>query len=563
MNDRQHLDALAESAIWLDGVAPELAGYPGFAPGETVEDGMLIQRDVSIELGDGGTLYADIYRPANSTEPVPVILAWSSYGKHGGLKFEQFGNHGVDTKKLSAHTRFEAPDPVRWTTRGYAVVLPDPRGSWNSPGDHQPWSPQEVSDACDVIEWLGTRDWSTGRVGMSGVSYFTVIQWLIAAQNPAHLFAINPWEGVSDPYRELFFHGGMPETHFVKAWQNMMRASTGRVEDIPGSISAHPLLSDWSESKTPNLSAITIPAYVVASWSDHGMHTRGTLEGYRQISSSDKYLEVHGRKKWAYYYDEASLARQFAFFDRYLKDLPTEVETWPPVRIEIRERAYTGDVRAETEWPLARTQYRQLFLSTAGTNGTDSPHQLDWNPGSDQSEVTYDATTGGAVFDLRVEEQLELTGYMKLRLYVEARGADDMDIFVAVQKLDSDGNRVEFPFFAKFDDGDVALGWLRVSHRDFDPVRTTDHQPWHSHDREDLLSEGEVVPIDVEIWPSSTLFEAGSTLRLVIQGHDITHQEQFTSSRHTESRNNGLHVVHVGTEYTSHLLVPVIAGDAV
>jgi hypothetical protein len=61
-----------------------------------------------------------------------------------------------------------------------------------------------------------------------------------------------------------------------------------------------------------------VPAFVVASWSDQGLHTGGTLEGFRRISSQEKWLEVHGRKKWAHYYDPASIERQRTLFDHYL-----------------------------------------------------------------------------------------------------------------------------------------------------------------------------------------------------------------------------------------------------
>lgn len=542
------------TTFWVDGVRPEDAGYPGFAPGTSTVDGMLVERDVTISLRDGAHLYADVYRPAVSADPVPVLLAWSSYGKHGGLRFEQFGAHGVDVGALSAHTRFEAPDPVWWTSRGYAVALPDPRGSWNSPGDNVPFGPQEVSDACDVIGWLGRQEWSNGRVGMSGVSYFSIIQWLVAAQRPEHLHAINPWEGVSDPYRELFLHGGIPETAFMGQWQRMLRASRGRVEDFAASIRAHPLLDGWALSKTPDLSAIDVPAYVVASWSDHGLHTRGTLEGFRRIASREKFLQVHGRKKWAHYYDERSLLRQEAFFDTHLKDGPSRTGDWPEVEIEVRERAYAGDTRAESEWPPARTRYEPLHL-VAGA-------KLSRTPAERELEIGYDAATGSAGFDLVFDEDTEVTGYMALRLWVEARGSDDMDLFVGVRKLDASGTKVDFPFFAKFDDGDVALGWLRASHRELDPERSTPFQPVHPHTREQRLAAGEVVPVDIEIWASSTLFERGSTLRLIVQGHDLRSHEQFTSQRHDDTRNAGTHVLHLGGRHDSHLLLPVIGDGA-
>ena len=81
-------------------------------------------------------------------------------------------------------------------------------------------SDQEAEDCYDLIEWAGTQSWSNGKVGMQGVSYLAWTQWRVAALNPPHLAAINPWEGVSDFYREFAYHGGIPETHFRSLFQS-------------------------------------------------------------------------------------------------------------------------------------------------------------------------------------------------------------------------------------------------------------------------------------------------------------------------------------------------------
>ena len=103
-----------------------------------------------------------------------------------------------------------------------------------------------------------------------------------------------------------------------------------QVEDVAGLAMEHPFDDEYWASKRPDLTAIQVPAFVVASWSDHGLHTRGTLEGYRQASSPQKWLMVHGRKKWQNYYQPDNLRRQTLFFDRFLKDIPNETDDWHP-----------------------------------------------------------------------------------------------------------------------------------------------------------------------------------------------------------------------------------------
>jgi predicted acyl esterase len=136
-----------------------------------------------------------------------------------------------------------------------------------------------------------------------------------------------------------------------------------------------------------------------------------------------------------------------------------------------------------------------------------------------------------------------------------------MDVFVGLHKLDAAGAVVPFAYYAQFDDGPVALGWLRASHRELDASKSTDWQPVHPHTRLQKLKPGEIVPLDIEIWPSSTRFAAGETLRVTVQGTDINRYPKTVAPvyfRHEASVNRGRHTVHTGGAHESYLLVPVI-----
>jgi putative CocE/NonD family hydrolase len=224
------------------------------------------------------------------------------------------------------------------------------------------------------------------------------------------------------------------------------------------------------------------------------------------------------------------------------------------VLIEVRERANVGEMRAEREWPLARTQYRKLYLDADG-GLRDAPVER-------AASTRYDplARDERAVFDHCFRDETELTGHMAVKLWVETEDADDMDLFVAVQKLDADGRLVPFVLYALTEIGPVALGWLRVSHRELDARRSRPEQPVHPHTREQRLRPGERVPVEIEIWPSSTRFAAGESLRLIVQGRDIVEPSVPNApfARHEDTRNRGTHIIHVGGPYDSHLLVPVI-----
>ena len=550
--------------IMREGVPPErMVGRtppPPPVPHEVREDGMRIFRNAEVRLRDGVRIFVDVYRPSGTSrgQNIPVILGWSPYGKHNTRDHLMWPEADVAPGWISRHTAFEAPDPAFWCERGFAVVYPDPRGCWYSEGEQRHGGQGEAEDCFDLIEWLEQQSWCNGRVGMSGVSYLTAIQWQVAALRPPALAAINPWEGFSDWYREFALHGGIPETSFVPRGCANLQWSTTRTEDTPANVAAHPLHDAYWRSKEAALEQINAPAWVVASWADQGLHSRGTLEGYRRIGSRQKWLEVHGRKKWHYYYRPDNLERQFEFFSHFLRREGKVVPAWPRVRIEVRERANVGEMREETAWPLADTRYERLHLEA----GSAEPGRLLATPVRQESASLYDpaATDGCAVFDHRFETSTEITGGMVLHAWVEAIDATDMDLFVAIHKLDAQGRFVPFIFYSMCEDGPVALGWLRVSHRALDAERSRPDMPVHTHDREARLEAGDIVPVDIEIWPSSTIFNAGETLRLVIMGSDTVRPSVPNApfARHEYTRNRGTHVIHAGGRYDSYLQIPVI-----
>ncbi len=210
------------------------------------------------------------------------------------------------------------------------------------------------------------------------------------------------------------------------------------------------------------------------------------------------------------------------------------------------------------------TQYTELYLDCAS-------RQLRREPPHAASSITFDSTRpntdgGRAVFTHKFETDAELSGYMKLKLWVSAEQSDDMDLFVGLRKLDRRGNEVAFPDFNHIEHGLLARGWLRVSHRELDPQRASRFQPWLKHQRALKLNPGEIVEVEIEIWPSSTLFRSGEALTLAIQGGSFAYARSNPlplrhgriCTEHNETINSGRHTIHCGAGYDSHLLVPFI-----
>jgi uncharacterized protein len=539
---------------WKAATDPKEGKWPGLRPNEIEKaDGMEITWDVAVTLRDGIKTYVDIFRPESSDGPIPIILTYSPYGKHGPKTFDMFPNSGVPKGSVSKYAVWEGPDPLYWTKEGYAVINADARGSWGSEGNCEILSSGQGQDGYDIVEWAAKLPWSNGRVGLCGVSYLAIIQWRVAELNPPHLACIMPWEGFSDVYRDYGHHGGIPETNFIKFMEWSCRCGFGKIEDWVNLQHKHHLLDEYQETKRAKLSQIKVPAYVVADWGDQGLHTRGSLYGFSTIASEAKWLEVHGRKKWQYFYQESSLRRQGAFFKKFLRNRPSETDSWPRVQIEIRDRALEGTVRSENEWPIKRTRHVFKYLDAFSSKLTDVLPQS-------KSTLSYNSTLDGdhVHFTYTFTEETELTGSMRLRIWVSTDTSDDMDIFVQVDKLDGSYATVPFVSMSMIDNGPLALGWLRVSHRELDTELSSIDRPWLRHQRELKLRKDEVVPVDIEIWPSSTRFLPGESLKLTIQGSDIFKYELAQVQLHQDSVNSGRHFVYTGGIHDSYLVFPVV-----
>jgi len=539
------------------------ARYPGFNPGTTIlEKGafhreealplpcdIIFERDVAVTLRDGTIIYTDIFRPVGGTN-LPAIVAWSPYGKgYGWFSLNRFpGRMGVPRSALSNLEKFEAPDPAYWCNHGYGIVNPDPRGVFMSQGDIHFWGAQEAQDGCDLIEWVAAQEWSNGKVALSGNSWLAISQWFIAAQQPPHLAAVAPWEGLSDFYREHGTRGGIPDTGFNDLVISHLYGN-GRIEDLSTMIRKYPLMNSYWEEKAANLEKIEVPAYVVASWTNE-LHTHGTIDGFRRLSSRHKWLRVHNTHEWFDYYAAENVDDLRRFFDRYLKGIENGWEDTPRVRLTVLDPGGIDQVnRPENDFPLVRTRYQPLYLDA-------STGRLLPDPVTYESAIRYKTDNKGqADFTIRFNQNTELTGYMKLRLWVEGDGADDMDLFAFVQKLDTDGNFV--PAFVLGAPSFGANGRLRVSQRELDPVRSTLAEPYLAHIKEELLSPGQIVPVEIPIWPTGMLWHAGEQLRVVVTGHNLAGRH-IPGLPEPTLRNKGEHIIHTGGRYDSHLLVPVI-----
>lgn len=517
-----------------------------------LEGDIIYERDVEIKMRDGRRIYVDIYRPVGA-ENLPIILNWTPFGKrhwHGaGITPGLHQAMGVPKGSISKMAPFEGADPSYWCRVGYAVVNADTPGVGNCDGDYTGFNEQYGKDGHDCVEELAKMEWCNGKIGMCGNSGLAMGQWYVAAEQPPHLACIAPWEGQSDLYRDGFRPGGIPFTIFGGMMYGAVRNDVGLVEDPVDNIRNMPTMTNYWKTRAAKLNQIKCPAYIGAGF-QHPMHLRGTVEAYGRIRSRHKWIRFHREFEWPDFNNPVYREDLKLFYDRYLKEIYNGWELTPKVRIEVMD-AYHYDYqtdRPENEFPLARTQYTKLYLNAE--DGTMSHKEIPV-----ESKISYDAETGEANFDMTFTEETEITGYSKLRLWVEADGNNDMDLFIYMQKLDADGNVIPTAVFGENDPG--TWGKFRVSHRALDPKLSTDYHPVQSHEKEEFLSPGEIVPVDIELNVTSRIWHKGEQIRVNIAPVFVRDESWFFPTVH-ETNNKGRHIIHTGGKYDSYLQIPVI-----
>lgn len=254
------------------------------------------------------------------------------------------------------------------------------------------------------------------------------------------------------------------------------------------------------------------------------------------------------------FYSPDALALQESFFGHYLKGDDTGWEQQPPVRIAIRA-ADGARWRDADSWPLPNTAWTDVYLDA-------STSVLRHGTPTDEATVEYDAPEGKVTFTWPLAAQeTEITGPVALRLWVSST-TSDMDVYVTLRQQAAAGGE-RFSIGPGGQPGPLAQGWLRVSHRALDTARSLPYRPFHSHDREEPLGLGDVLPIDIEVWPTSIVLAAGDTLLLDLSSsdQDVPFRMDTDPDGRPAERFDGVNTTHTGPDHPSFLRLPTIAGD--
>ncbi|KAK0384826.1 hypothetical protein NLU13_7304 [Sarocladium strictum] len=492
----------------------------------------IYEQNATIALkSSDGHVRCNVFRPKTSDQGqrVPVLVTYGPYGKDAPYKdFYKKSYDELNPEHKSEHAAWETPDPGFWTKQGYAVVRADERGIGQSRGFLDTMSRGTSEAFFEVVEWCAEQPWSSGKVGLLGISYYAGSQWRVAARRPKGLAAIVPWEGMSDYYRDRCRHGGILSNNFIDFWWNrqvvsnqygrprdeaiVTNANTGgegpkrpqtSPETIEGNLSPEERAKnrqdqtvdnrenrfrddEYYASKEYDMGDIEVPLLSVANWGGILLHLRGNIEGFNHAGSQQKWLRIiTGRHDLPFYYKE-EVEIQKSFLDAFLKG--EDHAGWTQGKVPLVDMVLRkGDVgfnnadaekayprRIEHEWPIARTQWTKWYLTPQ--KGLTPDVKVAEAASQKRCKVSYEAL--GTLQDPKFvqfvtepfEKETEITGHVVFHATVSVtalpKGAtpSDIDLFVTLRHISPEGKEVFYTGTAG-DPVPLTKGWLRVSLR--------------------------------------------------------------------------------------------------
>ncbi|KAI1501205.1 Alpha/Beta hydrolase protein [Biscogniauxia marginata] len=543
---------------------PGYAKRPGFRPLKTLTR---FDKNQVFSMRDGVKIRADIFRPVQR-ERVPAIINWGPFGKTGSSPLNLAGTTlraGVPESKLSGYESFEGLDPAEWVPRGYAVVNADARGAGDSEGDLQWGGSLEGQDGYDLVEQIAAQPWCSGKVALAGTSWLALAQWFIATQQPPHLTCIAPLEGISDLLREQLCRGGIPSTSVSRIVSKILPGRQQQ-EDVNAMLKQYPTRNKYWDDKRVDMSVIQVPAYILGSYSA-AVHTLGAFRAFEQIPHDKKWLVIHDTQKWHDLYSTERTNDLAKFFDNYLRDQQNGWEQTPPARLSFLGFNLPNELRTFERLPWTQPSAKKLKLHLNPNRSMSTSYSTDFIEGgilNYQADIPVHLAgvgCGELAFQYTFSEKAVLAGPSKVVINVSSEKQDDLDVYVQLRKANASGNLLQYtnmplPGLGASSPTKVPslnipkylgpTGMLRASMRDVSKELSTPHWQTLSHEKHQPVPRGDIVQLEIFLWPTGIIFEPGETLVLKVAGHDMCVVDFKQVRRSVRTRNRGRHFVHIG-----------------
>jgi len=531
---------------------------------------------IPVPMQDGVNLAAEIYRPdAPGKFPALMLLRYFR-GRHQNVRGEFFAK------------------------RGYAVVLVDCRGRYDSGGKWTPYV-NDPQDGYDAQQWIGRQDWCNGRIGTFGLSYNAFTSYMAAPLGSPYLKCIFARSGQQTNFGHLYNDGVMQLNVIFEFGLHTKQGSQtqrifpvddphyrrlpliGAVDEFAGVQHVkdwfiHSRYDDYWKAYgiKEKYSRIKAPAYFITGWYDNLLHENWrNFQGFRKQGGSKEARE--GAKilvgNWAHGGSSGYpglLDLQSRWYDHWIKGIENGIDEEPPIKIFVMG---ANKWRGEHEWPLARTKFTKFYLHSGGhansVRGDGTLTAVSPPPNSSPDRFEYDPekpvyTLGGQISthsDVRgpkdrrstqerndvlvyttdpLAEDLEVTGPVELQLYC-ASSAVDTDFTGTLTDVYPDGRAIH-----------ICEGIRGAT------LRESLEQPTP-------IEPGKIYPMTISLWETSMVFRAGHRIRLDVSSSNFP--------RYARNQNTGLplgtsaevkvahQTIYHDVQYPSHLILPVIPSD--
>jgi predicted acyl esterase len=519
-----------EDRNWVDGAKPALTSSARY-PVQVLE--------TFITVRDGTQLGARLLLPQGvPNAPLPCVLLSDGYG------------HNTPTGTAVQ------PPLSDLAARGYAGVHVSLRGSGNSGGEANLYN-KFGQDGYDVVEWMARQPWCDGNVGMVGPSLLGISQMLTAKEAPPSLKAMIPYVACGDCYEYLWYPGGM--------LPGPGRQARGPVEYGPAS--AHRSYDEfWRERTTiapdhRKFASDGIPALMAGGWNDY--ISPASIRAFEQMAGTRNMLligpDAHGVMPSTAVLPYSFFEYQGIWMDRFLRGLHKGFDAEPRALIYVQG---PNQWRLEGSWPIPDTHIAKLYLRSHASGSAVSLNDgslLPGGPAVDDPSVSiaYSPLTGPFLPTLRssgtgtfkgdqrpeeaavltwttraLQVATEMTGRGKLTFWAEV-GGTDADFVVQLTDVAPDGTSTQ-----------VTVGYLNASHAS-------------SRSDPKLPQPGVIRKYEMEIWPTSYVFQAGHRIRL-----DLAGGAKQGSASHNQGPGKSpfpaLITIHQDRERASHVELPII-----
>ncbi len=466
--------------------------------------------------------------------------------------------------------------------KGYALVIQDVRGRYDSEGDdmvfvNDGWGDNQ--DGYDTVEWIAAQSWCNDKVGTFGPSAMGITQNLMAPTLPPHLVCQVIGYAPTTMYGQAAYQNGVFRKSLIEGWF----AGTGLTKHLP-LFKEHKTYDDfWAQMDIASKHAeVNVPALFVGGWYD--CFQEGTLSGF----TGRQTLGAEGARNnqklvmgpWTHVNEfeaqqgqltypansqfEEELDITIDFYDYWMKGTANGIMSEPAVRYYVMGDVDAADAtgnewRTSDVWPIEAQQVA-FYLQQDGALSINAPEasqtsQLQMNPtapvttkgganleisAGPQDQTTLENRNDVLVFSTAaLDKPLEITGRIKAILYA-ATNLTDNDLTVRVTDVYPDGRSML-----------VCDGVARASFRD-------------SQTDPSSITPGEVYKYEVDCWSTSLIFNQGHRMRIIIANTNYPRFDLnplYQALGQDGNPAEAITTLHLSPEYPSHLLVPAVNSD--